>query len=328
MIEKFKYKKVSKWKLFLILFLVGNISFYFQERAKWIYNEQPYKEAKEWLVPSNMMLVYGTLITKLPFVDERSLIMKPIIGLQDYFVSKWQEKLPNDDVEKYLAWYIFKLRTYIMNTSDGIILYGNKKYNFEEVISFNDKAWQTIEATVNHGVKDKEFNELRYAAFNNLSTLFVANFTSYWIKSHKEENDYLDKDSYVDISLMLKDKGKYQQLLELYNWVYDINELYKEKYTDIFNKSLNNEGAEYWMNSRFHKLTKYILFYQIKTEIYKKISNFCSQESNIYLRDYLSSKQWLLENETFLKSKNIGIKKTLSKTTDDLINSVCPRIKF
>ena len=141
MIEKFKNKKMSKWKLFLILVLVGNISFYFQERAKWIYNEQPYKEAKEWLVPANMMLVYGTMITKLPFVDERSFIMKPIIGLQDYFVSKWQEKLPNDDVEKYLAWYIFKLRTYIMNTSDGIILYGNKKYNFEEVISFNEKAF-------------------------------------------------------------------------------------------------------------------------------------------------------------------------------------------
>ncbi len=100
------------------------------------YNEQPYKEAN-----ANMMLVYGTMITKLPFVDERSFIMKPIIGLQDYFVSKWQEKLPNDDVEKYLAWYIFKLRTYIMNTSDGIILYGNKKYNFEEVISFNEKAF-------------------------------------------------------------------------------------------------------------------------------------------------------------------------------------------
>lgn len=36
MIEKFKNKKMSKWKLFLILVLVGNISFYFQERAKWI----------------------------------------------------------------------------------------------------------------------------------------------------------------------------------------------------------------------------------------------------------------------------------------------------
>ena len=33
-------------------------------------------------------------------------------------------KLQNDDVEKYLIY--FKLRTYIMNTWDGIILYGKK----------------------------------------------------------------------------------------------------------------------------------------------------------------------------------------------------------
>lgn len=327
MIEKFKNKKMSKWKLFLILVLVGNISFYFQERAKWIYNEQPYKEAKEWLVPANMMLVYGTMITKLPFVDERSFIMKPIIGLQDYFVSKWQEKLPNDDVEKYLAWYIFKLRSYIMNTSDGIILYGNKKYNFDEVISFNEKAWQTIEATVNYGSKDIEFNEIRYAAFNNLSALFVSNLTAYWI-INTSESDYLTKDSSISLASMLKDKDKYQRLLKLYNWIYKMDELFKEKYSDIYYKSLKNEGAEYWINSRLHKLIKYIFFYQIKLGNYKETPDFCSQENNTYLRDYLSSKQWLLENEDFLKSKNISIEKTLSKTTDDLINSVCPKIKL
>lgn len=327
MIEKFKNKKMSKWKLFLILVLVGNISFYFQERAKWIYNEQPYKEAKEWLVPANMMLVYGTMITKLPFVDERSFIMKPIIGLQDYFVSKWQEKLPNDDVEKYLAWYIFKLRTYIMNTSDRVILYANGKYSFNEVINFNEKAWQTIENTISYSANDKEFNEIRYAAFNNLSALFVSNLTAYWI-TNTSNSDYLTTDSSISLASMLKDKDKYQRLLKLYNWIYKMDELFKEKYSDIYYKSLENEGAAYWINSRLNQLTNFILFYLIKTNEYTYISNFCSQESNTYLRDYLSSKQWLLENEDFLKSKNILIENKLSKIIDDLINSVCPKIKL
>lgn len=267
MIQKLKSRKLVKWKLFLIIFLVGNISFYFNERAKWIYKDQPYKEAKEWLVPANMMLVYGTLITKLPFVDERSFIMKPIIGLQDYSVSKWQEKLPNDDVEKYLAWYIFKLKTYIMNTSDGIILYGNGKYSFDEVINFNEKAWQTIEATVNYNAKDEEFNEIRYAAFNNLSALFVSNLTAYWI-TNTSNSDYLTTDSSISLASMLKDKEKYQRLLKLYSWIYKMDELYKEKYSDIYYKSLKNEGADYWINSRLHEITDAIFFYLIKTNEY------------------------------------------------------------
>jgi hypothetical protein len=231
-------KKRSFLLLFITIFIVGNISFYLKERAKWMYEGQPYPEAKKWLIPANMMLVYGTVLTKIPFIDERSFIMKPIIGLQDYFVSKWQENLPDDDAEKYLGWYIFRLRTYIVPNGGGIILYGNGNYSFDEVIQFNEKAWQTIEATIKFQAKDKDFNEIRYAAFNNLSALFVSNFTVYWIHNPLEERSiddistkrdetsrYRTNNSYVNDSEMLKDVEKQNRLFKIYKWIYLIKSL-------------------------------------------------------------------------------------------------------
>lgn len=69
-----------------------------------------------------------------------------------------------------------------MNTSGSTVLYGNNKYSFEETIEFNEKAWETIENMVKFEAKDKAFQEIRLAAFNNLSIIFTTNFTAYWIK--------------------------------------------------------------------------------------------------------------------------------------------------
>lgn len=83
MSEKLDKQKSKKSILvsFLIFIILGNFGFYMAERDKWITENQPYKEAKEWLIPANIMLVYGTAITRLPFIDEISLIAKPIINI-------------------------------------------------------------------------------------------------------------------------------------------------------------------------------------------------------------------------------------------------------
>jgi len=327
-VTKFNKKKNLLF-LFIIIFIVGNISFYFKERAKWMYDGQPYPKAKEWLIPANMMLVYGTTLTKLPFVDERSWIMKPIIALQDYFVKKWQENLPDDDAEKYLGWYIFKLRTYIIPNAGGIILYGSRKYTFDDVKNFNDKSWSTIEAMVKYSTKDKEFNEIRYAAFNNLSALFVANFSAYWIHNSHEKNSsdsYLTKNSYLDIAAMNKDHKHHEQLFLLYKWINQMDEEYKLIYSKIYKRARRAKAAEYWINSRMQELTQEILSYLIETKKYKKIKNFCNVNSNTYLKDYILSKEWLLSKEEFLKTKGISIKKTISFYVDNELQNVCINI--
>lgn len=94
--------------------------------SEWLYEGQPYKKAKEWLIGANFMMVYGNFLTKLPFVDEKSFIVWPVLALQDYFIKRWKENLPGDDAEKYADWYVFRLMMYI--ASDRIYLYYEIQY--------------------------------------------------------------------------------------------------------------------------------------------------------------------------------------------------------
>ncbi|WP_298086199.1 hypothetical protein, partial [uncultured Campylobacter sp.] len=96
----------------LIALIVGNALMYVNQRSEWLYDGQPYPKAKEWLIGANFMMVYGNFLTKLPFVDEKSLIVQPVLALQDYFIKRWKENLPDDDAEKYADWYVFRLMMY------------------------------------------------------------------------------------------------------------------------------------------------------------------------------------------------------------------------
>ena len=181
----------------LIALIVGHIGMYVNQRSEWLYDGQPYKKAKEWLIGANFMMVYGNFLTKLPFVDEKSLIVQPVLALQDYFIKRWKENLPDDDAEKYADWYVFKLMIYIMNTSGSTVLYGNNKYSFEETIEFNEKAWETIENMIKYEAKDKMFQEIRYATFNNSSVIFAKNVLVNW-------SDIENKNGQTSVSIRKK----------------------------------------------------------------------------------------------------------------------------
>jgi len=128
--EKSPTQTKSLKKLLLIALVVGHIGMYVNKRSEWLYDGQPYPKAKEWLIGANFMMVYGNFLTKLPFVDEKILIVQPVLALQDYFIKRWKENLPDDDAEKYADWYVFRLMMYIMNTSGSTVLYANNKYSF------------------------------------------------------------------------------------------------------------------------------------------------------------------------------------------------------
>lgn len=97
----------------LIALVVGHIGMCVNQRSEWLYDGQPYPKAKEWLIGANFMMVYGHFLTKLPFVDEKSFVVQPVLALQDYFIKRWKENLPDDDAEKYADWYVFKLMRFI-----------------------------------------------------------------------------------------------------------------------------------------------------------------------------------------------------------------------
>ena len=145
------------------------------------------------------MMVYGNFLTKLPFVGEKSFIVWPVLALQDYSIKRWKENLPGDDAEKYADWYVFRLMMYI--ASDRIYLY--MKYNMDEVKKINEKAWETIENIVKFEAKDKAFQEIRLAAFNNSSVIFAKNVLVNW-------SDIENKNGQTSVSIERKNIAKRQ----------------------------------------------------------------------------------------------------------------------
>ena len=316
----------------LIALIVGNTLMYVNQRNEWLYDGQPYPKAKEWLIGANFMMVYGNFLTKLPFVDEKSLIVQPVLALQDYFIKRWKENLPDDDAEKYADWYVFRLMMYIMNTSGSTVLYGNNKYSFEETIEFNEKAWETIENMVKFEAKDKMFQKIRLAAFNNLSIIFTNNFTAYWIKnplySKPKSKNYRSDESQVNIPKMLKDVKQHERLIKLREYIKYMNALYSSKYPEIYDKARKADTAEYLENKRIHVIASQILYWQIRTNRHANIDGFCQTDKNEYLKDYIETRKWFLANEDDLKAKGVSIKSTVIKSVDDKIKEVCEGVKF
>ena len=320
--KKNKIVKLNKKKnllfLFVIIFIVGNISFYFKERAKWMYDGQPYPKAKEWLIPANMMLVYGTTLTKLPFIDERSWIMKPIIGLQDYFVSKWQENLPNNDAEKYLGWYIFRLRTYMVPNAKSVILYNNNTYSYKETREANEKAWQTIKSMIKYKAKDKEFNEIRYSAFLNLTYLYLENASVYWVYERKSDIEIYDiahlKNYFFSREAMFKDRAKMERFYKLF----DALKLMKKEYKNypIILKRLSDK---YYNNNIKFEVTDFIL----NDLIHKKDKSICDV-NNKYRKVHFQTKDNLLKiynSESKLGKQSIN--KLLNHSVDNKLKHFC-----
>ncbi len=308
--------------MFIVVFLVGNTGFYLKERSKWIYSEQPYPKAKEWLIPANMMLVYGTTLTKLPFIDERSFIMKPIIELQDYFVSKYKENLPDDDAEKYLDWHTFKLRTYMIPNAKSVVLYTDDTYSYEETREANEKAWRTIESIVKYQAKDKEFNEIRYAAFLNLAFFYLKNASVYWVHERKapEEISYmqgLGKYSFFfDIKMMFNDRKKMKRFYNLYDYVQSMDEYYKNNYPDIFNKLIH----PYYKNNINYKMTDYVMRDLINSNKNNK-QEICK---NKYYKLHFKSKTNLLDiYKNVDQAGRDSIDKLLSHSVDKKIEKLC-----
>ena len=305
-----------------VIFIIGNISFYLQERSKWIYEGQPYPDAKEWLVPANMMLVYGTTLTKLPFVDERSFIIKPVISLQNFFVSKWKENLPDDDAEKYLDWYIFKLQTYVIPNVNSVILYSNNIYSYDEARNANDEAWKTLEKIIELDAKDKIFENIRIKAILNLSFLYVENSSVYWCKKDIYRFDELEveKKCVFDPLMMASDDEMKSRFLKLYKYFDDKK---SKEYTESFEKSGQHTKI---LETLKYNLTDYLLRYKLfdfNKELINK-NDICNVNKNDLLKIHMKSKKKLIEfYKTGSESRKKSVKRDFQDSTDSKINEIC-----
>lgn len=303
---------IKKTFLFLVsFFIVYMISTYFIERNKWLTDEQPYLKAKEELIKANMLMIPIKILHKLPFINEKSAILQPLLFWQDKYIKAWQDNLPNDDAEKYLGWYLFRLDSLIIPNLESVILYTGKFYSFEKVRKLLDKIWFDMEKLAKYKAKDPLFEEMRYIAFQKLSFLYASNFISYW---NDEDRNFNDKE-------FKKDLQKMNNLLELHKSISKMQNYYK-KFNNKIYKVGKNDRYDY---ARTHSLSFWILDFYNDTNKYKEFLNYCDRNKNIYLKDYLLSRNNLID---IFNNGDKSVDKILSDYTDNHLNEKCKNLNL
>ena len=309
-------KSIRNLVLLLISFFIAYIlTTYFTERNKWLTDEQPYPKAKEELIKANMFILPIKLLDSIPFVNEKSLILQPLLSWQNIYIKKWQDNLPDDDAEKYLGWFIFRLNSMIVPNLQSVILYGTDTYSFKQTRELLDKIWFDMEKIVKYKAKDKEFEEIRYIAFTKLSYLYVRNLFSYW-----SEN----KDNLKDIEFK-NDYEKMNNLIVLEKWLTTMQKYFKETNEKIYLKG-KNDRIDF---ARTHSLMFWILDFYNDSGKYKQFDSYCDTSKNTYLKEYLTSRNDLLDMKTKSnerRKKALG--KILSDYTDENLNKICKNLNL
>lgn len=163
--------------------------------------------------------------------------------------------------------------------------------------------------------KDKEFEEMRYAAFMNSALTYVESIMGYWIEE-KNNKPYTDrKDIAISWTKKLNDKEKLKNFIKLLTWIEQINKYNEKNYPNMSN--IND--TRLFKSMLIYKTTRYILNTYNDTFEYKNIKDYCNPNKNNILQKYLNSRNTIkLLNNTLIANKN----------SDKNLNKICPNINI
>lgn len=104
-----KQRKKRTLKIFLVVFVLINLSFYQAERRRHIGDIYP--EAREYFVLNDMVFFYKVMLNSV--FDADSIAMKPLNKLQSYLYNKGIKYIPEEDAERAFWNYKFNLYFYV-----------------------------------------------------------------------------------------------------------------------------------------------------------------------------------------------------------------------
>jgi len=227
-------KKSTKKKYILLLllaiFIGGNISFYFQERAKWIYNGQPYPKAKEYYVLGNMVFFYRKMLNI--FVEIDNPIMSPLNTLQESIYNKGIKYLPENDAEIAVWRYKFFLYFYTRkNYLPDKHLSNSKEISKKRVKVLDDMYW-AIEALATKEIADEEMNRMKYKIFPFIVSYYEL---AQW-------NYFGSEPSYSLMKSLMQNKEHMQRIINMIDWLVTL----KKEWSNDLNlyKEINSKHPE------------------------------------------------------------------------------------
>lgn len=298
--SQFTKKKILRNILiFFVLFLIVNIWFYRVEYKRYVtYAPVNLKEARKDYVNAIMFQFYYVLLVNKIRIDFQNPILSPLVRGRDYFYHRSLNKLPKNDAERALWFYLFEVMpyNYSVRGASGSMA---KHYGYKFAKKFVDDLYKNIKIFSLYEISDKKTLDIydeSFKAYVNMVSLYIYEF-------HLNKNGYLFRDE--NIEKVASDYTLFQKFDNLYVWYSKVAWRYKKEDSKQFNRVVNIKNGWYSPYTRYYEnvyiISSFILTYKINNNIFN-----CEQD-----KKYFKSKDWAAK----------GIKKILKTFPHDSYQS-------
>ncbi len=235
--------KISKWLTILnipLVIIAIHFNFYFSIKSLVNANKSVNPKATEYFVQANTIsTVWINAIHNYLFVDYDSPIMKPLIGITNYYFNKGEKLVSENNAEDAVWWFLTYAYIYSINTSDrdddSMDIYLLPK---DEEIKLRYKLADYVIKLGDYGVKGIEFDKYESSAMH---AMFAVSFSGINIDKHYTGTTEQDR-----INHYWKDKKLYDYRVKTYKAYMKFlkNDPYKEGW-ELY--SLNSLSGRLWI---------------------------------------------------------------------------------
>ena len=151
--QLFNFKGVIN--LGLLLFIALCVA-YFNQRIKWMGDDNKYYEAKEYFVVGRIASAPRKILPKL--IHPELIIFKPFVLLQKWIYDLGVQHLPEDDGERfywYNSWFLEPYTTPAFHVPRGV----STREHSPKMVPLLDSYWSTIEGLMNHPFGDSQIEK-------------------------------------------------------------------------------------------------------------------------------------------------------------------------
>ena len=217
-----KQKKYSKFKLFIIFFILANMTFYEKERFHWINDEHSNLKAKEYYILGDMVFFYRKVLNIFFVAD--SPVMLPLNNLQELIYNEGIKYLPKDDGEIAIWRYKFFLYFYVRRNYLPEQHLDNSKIISQKRVKVLDDMYEIIETLATKDINDSEMNQMKYKIFPLL-------VSSYGLG---QGNYFGSKSGYYKIKKLMQSKKHMIRMEKIIDWLIK----FKSEWSDELKNSI------------------------------------------------------------------------------------------
>lgn len=205
--------------ILVFLFLLFNVSLYYNQRRQWVNKDHAYLDAKEYLAFGIVVNFYKRILLKVVDIDNP--IVTPLNRLHDLVMQKGFAFIPESDGERAMWRQLF----YYGFCNDKLMMKDGLPVGFGHIsprrVKMLDDVYRNIEEMA-RPIADKEINEIRFIIFPLFVSFYERNQLWYYGNTLNESARLA----------LVQDKEKIERNAKLIQWLVDFQAEW-EKYPSV-----------------------------------------------------------------------------------------------